>query len=61
MNKMLFCHCYSVKFVLTLQTGGKRGGKKARGRRGGDTESENGGEPVTMFEIVRQGKGALQV
>ncbi|XP_072033672.1 cohesin subunit SA-1-like isoform X2 [Amphiura filiformis] len=40
------------------QTGSKRGKKKSK-RGGGDNESEDG-EPVTMFEIVRQGKGALQ-
>ncbi|XP_070538623.1 cohesin subunit SA-2-like isoform X2 [Ptychodera flava] len=41
--------------------GGKKGKRgKGKGKLQQELEQQNGAEPVTLFEIVKQGKGALQ-
>ena len=48
-----------MNFFFFFQAGKKS--KKHKSKPRPEVEVENVGEPVTLFEIVRQGKGALQV
>ena len=53
------CTCWDYILPYPCWQHGRRGGK--RKGRAHDEESETSAEPVTMFEIVRHGKCALQV
>ncbi|XP_077988288.1 cohesin subunit SA-2-like isoform X3 [Glandiceps talaboti] len=55
-------HATKVKKKSGKGTGGGKKGKRGKGKakQQQEAEQQNGAEPVTLFEIVKQGKGALQ-